>query len=343
MIDSSQTSPRIFERTIEYMLGNSPAHFAADVRQLSDYYIAFAGGATPWHEPFARAAYLAYFLPLNFRRLAEVWAEARRFGIVAGAREIWDLGSGIGTLQWVLEEDPSSPRPYLCVEQSSAAIAIHREFNKNWLGDSPPRWRPEFVDHRRPGPGALGVFSYSWLEMPNVDLEVFDHLLIVEPSTSTASRALMAKRSDLIARGYNVLAPCTHHDACPLLIHSKRDWCHRRTSFEPPPWWEELEAELPMVNRTLTYSYLLASRTIKADLPAGAARVIGDTLKENGKTRQLICRGPRREFLSWLHREGAAPRLPQGTLLDDFSGAVVPKGDELRVAKDSALVQLTVG
>jgi len=78
---------------------------------------------------------------------------------------------------------------------------------------------------------------------------------------------------------------------------------------------EDLEALLPMKNRTLTYSYLLLSREIQDQTWRGAARVIGDTLEENGKTRQLICRGAKREFLSWLHRHGPAPRIPHGALI----------------------------
>src|SRR5262249_41465244 len=105
--------------------------------------------------------------------------------------------------------------------------------------------------------------------------------------------------------------------------------CHQRIAFSPPDWFSAIEAHLPMKNRTLTYSYLLASRTVTDQKWRGATRVIGDTLPENGKTRQMICRGPKREFLSWLHKAGPVPQIPHGALVNGVDESEV-KGGELR-------------
>jgi hypothetical protein len=43
--------------------------------------------------------------------------------------------------------------------------------------------------------------------------------------------------------------------------------------------------------------------------------VIGDEQEERGKSRQLICRGENREFLSWLHRDMISPKLKRGDLI----------------------------
>jgi ribosomal protein RSM22 (predicted rRNA methylase) len=174
------------------------------------------------------------------------------------------------------------------------------------------------------------------MQMRLPKLEQFDHLLILEPSTRECGRKLMEWRARFLAQGFQALAPCTHAEACPLLTHSNRDWCHQRTAFEAPDWWLALEERLPMKNRTLTYSYLLMSRTVSDQKWRGTTRVIGDTLEERGKTRQMICRGPQREFLSWLHKHGEPPRIPHGALLHGIE-TCQPKGGELRAGPESTL------
>ena len=75
------------------------------------------------------------------------------------------------------------------------------------------------------------------------------------------------------------------------------------------------------------------SRTCHDGKFRGATRVIGDTLFERGKTRQMICRGEQREFFAWLNKEGEAPVIPQGSLISDL-GEFHLKSSELRVSRN---------
>jgi hypothetical protein len=246
-----------------------------------------------------------------------------------------DFGSGSGAVHFALEDETWLPgRDLHCVEINRRAMAAHRALAEVRRGT----WTPRFEMPIRLGSGALGIFSYAFLEIePDPSrLEPFDHVLIVEPSTRARGRKLMAWRQTLIDAGYTALAPCTHDLACPLLTQSNKDWCHHRVGFDPPEWWAALEADLPMKNRTLTYSYLLASRVIKDADFRGSGRVIGDTLPERGKTRQMVCRGPDREFVSWLHRDGPPPTIPRGALVEGLA-TLEPKGGELRVTSASRL------
>lgn len=318
-------SPRI-ERALktQQLSLDDVSRLAPAVEALSDQYTQSEGSLTPWSNNELALAYITYFLPLNAARLAHAWREVERFAVAPHISEIWDIGSGPGTLQWVLEAR-GWPGTLHNVEISAEAVRWHQtlQMAEDRIGS---RW------HKNVAPqtdGALGVFSYSLLELPSeVVLNKFDHLLILEPSTHTRARHLMELRSRLIQQGFEIVAPCTHQGACPLLTHSSRDWCHQRLHWSPPSWWTQLESHLPMKNRTLTYSYILASRQKIAQPFAG--RVIGDTLHERGKVRQMFCRGEQREFLSWLTRHGEPESVPHGALLNEIPKHEM-KNSELRV------------
>ncbi len=152
--------------------------------------------------------------------------------------------------------------------------------------------------------------------------------MILDPATTQDGRRLLELRQKLIDQGFYMWAPCLHQKPCPLLTKSKTDWCHDRSAISAPNWYSAMESHLPMRNLTVTTSYLLARR--KAPQKAhNLIRLIGDHLKEKGKSRQMICRGPDREFLSWLHRDGTPPVYPRGDLLE--MPTVELRGNELRV------------
>lgn len=333
-IPAQKLSPRF-----EAFLRSSLAHYApgalarelsSHIKKLSDFYLIAPGAATPWDKDYALPATLAYFMPLNGARMNSVFREAARFLPADSISEIWDFGAGLGTTQWILEDQAwLSPRPLYSLEISPRAAKVHQELQELNSGG---RWHSEARRSASPKPGALAVFSYSFLEMQKSlpAMDAFDHWLILEPSTRECGRALMEWRQRFVTAGFEPLAPCTHSLGCPLLTHSPRDWCHQRMHFDGPDWWQEIEDFLPMKNRTLTYSYLVLSKTVRDSRWRSAARVIGDTLPEKGKTRQLICRGSEREFFSWLHKNGEPPVIPHGALIRDI-GTPEIKGGELRV------------
>lgn len=301
---------------------------APKIVELSDHFIHHVGEATPWKKPGTWPAYLKYFLPLNLTRVLTVFQEVERFLPPEAISEIWDFGSGPGTVHWALEnQNWLKPVPLHCLESAKDAVQAHRDL----IALKETRWQPTWNDKLNSYNNSLAVFSYSFLEMRGdlPDLTKFAHVLIIEPSTRECGRELMSWRAKLMAQGFTALAPCTHEQSCPLLTRSTRDWCHFRIGFEGPADWEELETFLPMKNRTLTYSYLLMSRTITQPAYRGAIRVIGDTLEERGKSRQLICRNDKREFLAWLHKEQTPPLIPSGSLIPDL-GEAIEKSEEIR-------------
>lgn len=306
-----------------------PKELADLVKKLSDHFIAQSFEPTPWHLPETQAAYLAYFLPIGFARASAVRAEGERLEFFKELKGFIDFGSGPGTVSLAVENVFNSG---IAVEISQQAIHLHKKFSQKNL-----RWLSSWSS--RVSPGTLGIFSYVLNELPNFPEWLFDceALMILEPSTHKDFQRFSQLRSSLIERGFIIWAPCPHQLACPLV--GGRDWCHDRVEFVPPPWWEALESHLPFKNKTVTFSYILAKKS-KPDFTVSAGhqyvRVVGDRLDEKGKTRQLVCRTSEREFLSWLSREGEAPQIPRGVLLDLEQG-FKKAGQEIRDAKLSLI------
>jgi hypothetical protein len=333
------TLPASYEARIEAELTqrerslSAPRALAQDVLKLSDHYTQNPDAPSPWTQTWTQAASLAYYFPLNYARARAVALEAERLGFFSGLDTLVDFGSGMGSailaFRDVLEEKARPVPKLFAMDASGEALGLGRALAGDGLKPAPLSTPPR--DHEK----LLVLASYVATELSELPPWWFEAeaLAIIEPSTQDDGRRLMRLRDELIARGHSVWAPCTHRENCPLLHRSEKDWCHDRIHFEAPgPWWEALEKELPMKNRTLTFSYLLARKTKPA--PArlkGLTRLIGDRLEEKGKNRQAICRGDRREFLAWFPQR---LKLKEGELefdrgwLTRVSPDLVQKGAE---------------
>jgi len=302
---------------------------AEDVLSVSTHFQEADGPQTPW-EKFHQA-YLFYFLPLNLAR-AKALFESLEPLMTPLTEELFDLGAGYGNLTLLKEEFPDF------LKGKITSIEHQPPPHSENLPTPPPSLKK--LPFSLPA-SSVGFFSYSWVEMQTSleQLEKFDTLIFMEPSTSVVARKIMALRKDLIGRGFQALAPCTHQKDCPLLLHSRTDWCHDRVYFEASPWFLELESLLPMKNHSLTYTYLVVSRSRPA-LAQDWTRVIGDTLKEKGKSRQAICFDDERRFLSWLKRDfEEIPVIDHGRLIKIENA--LEKNAELRVRPLTHIVEFS--
>lgn len=287
---------------------------AEDVLQLSDFYIHNPDSPTPWEKEWAQRAGLVYFWPLNTLRLQKIKDELENQNFFAGLNHMIDYGAGAATASWLFKD--VLPKQNL-LERSTIP--------QNWFPQF--KWSQTAIADTK----SLTVFSYSLTELATLPSWSFDSeaILIIEPSTQQDGRKLLEIRQQLIDKNYFVWAPCPHQLACPLFSQSKTDWCHDRVHIQKPQWFEDMEKYLPMKNNTLTFSYVAARKTPP---PARKwARLVGDQLNEKGKSRQLICRGPDREFLSWMHRNGEPPEYNRGdrVIIEEFE----KKSNELRSPK----------
>ncbi len=309
---------------IGFSLSN-PKSLARAILCQSDFYIGHPQQETSWKEHGFRAAQMAYYFPLNWIRAQAVLDRGEVVGFWHGLNSYLEFGSGLGPFTCQDRYFQSG----LCVEPALEAQTIAGSLAR-YLGITRPlRWDVKFEKRE---PVDVAIFSYVLTELPQLPSWVHEikTLALVEPSTQKDGRRLMNTREHLIKEGYYPWAPCVHDVECPLLAESKKDWCHDRVLFDAPPWWLEVEKYLPMKNRTITFSYLLMKKEKPAPKSRNCARLVGDSLVEKGKTRQMLCHDSSRKFLSWLHKEAGKFELPRGEIVLVPEDAV-KKGTEIRI------------
>ncbi len=312
------------------------SQLAADILRLSDFFIQNPEEQTPWHENYCQNAYRNYFLPLNFIRAQNILARGLQVGFFKDFSATIDWGSGPGTASLAVADNKTLQaqiKKQILIEKSGKALSVFSDLNKKLI--QPDATTELSLKNLRCDPTkTLLMFSYSLTEMKSLPPQwnQFEGIMILEPATSQDGRKLLELRSHLMVEGYTIWAPCTHQEDCPLLTESKTDWCHDRFHVVAPDWFHKLEEHLPMRNRTVTTSYLLARKLKPTFLREGMARLTGDSQEENGKTKQLVCRGPQREFLAWLHRNKSVQTLPRGELVH-LPTDLQQKSNELRVTE----------
>ena len=335
-------------RKIGYSLGE-PGKIARAVQKLSDFYLANPEGQTPWREAFAQAASLAYYFPLNYARNRSVADEAARLGFYEGLDSLFDIGCGTGSgILAFMDRAKQSGRKFqhaLAQDLSDDAVRLCEALAHG--AEHALKSRHLSVEETRelPSKQTLVIASYVYTELAQAP-DWWRHaeaLAIIEPSTQSDARRLQAFRKDLLAWGFSLWAPCTHEGDCPLLLHSQKDWCHDRIHWAAPQWFMQIEKQLPMKNRTLTFSYILARRSRRPQESLNRfARLIGDTLEEKGKNRQAVCRNSDREFFAWFPQRfpkgSRAIELERGNLVQ-FSGEE-KRGSEIRLPSAEAIEEL---
>lgn len=280
-----------------------------------------------WSDPGLRAAYLIYFSTLNHIRAQYVVQEATRLGFLNGTKGLLDVGCGSAVALLTFAEKFKSQFHFGAWDLRSEALEEAEFWGR---GYSTPVMVFEFVNQQDLTRFDTFLFSYSLNEIGSLPpaAKQASKLIFIEPSTQLASRNLMSLRNDLISQGWSIKAPCTHQKPCPLLTHSVKDWCHHRIDFDQPSWFERLEENLPIKNKNLTLSYLLADRFPEIQ-KSEMVRVIGDLMVEKGKSKILVCRGENREFLSAQTKDISELSVSRGSVV--ILKSSIPKSNEIRI------------
>ena len=302
------------------------------VIQLSNFFIDRPNDQTPWDHSYCKLAYRHYYFPLNYLRNQRVIEQGINANFFKHLDYTIDWGSGPGTASLALNKNLKLKSQFM-IERSSVAVSEFKDIY-NQLQNPVMLHNLDLKKINADPEKTLLTFSYSLTEMTELPTgwEKFEALMILEPSTRDDGRKLLTLRQKLIDQGYSIWAPCLHQNKCSLLTHSKNDWCHDRIHVKAPDWFKKLEQFLPFKNNTITTSYLLARKQKPITNTKDKLRLIGDSMNEKGKTRQLVCRNEDREFLTWMHKDIEPEVLPRGEIIDMPQNFEL-KSNEIRVKK----------
>lgn len=268
--------------------------------------------------PAHRAAYLAVRMPATYAANRQVFQEVRRLLPQLEIGSLLDLGAGPGTSMWAaVESFPGIQRATL-LERNRAMLQLGKQLAEvsshealraaTWINADLSSVPAAQVRQRPPGkpqrdapsavqlhlePHDLVVISYALGELPTPAAEewiaaAWQHtqklLVIIEPGTPRHFATVLAVRQRLITQGAQVLAPCPHHEVCPLA--TANDWCHFAARLERTSEHRRLKGgELGYEDEK--FSYIIASRL---PIQAENRRVPGPS--EAARPRARIVRHP---------------------------------------------------
>jgi ribosomal protein RSM22 (predicted rRNA methylase) len=186
-----------------------------------------------------------------------------------------DVGAGPGTATWAATEAFSSLADFTLLDANSAlrALALDLFHASSRLASVQYVHREARAALAVAEAADLVVASYMIGEIDDAERRALaellwaktcDTLLVVEPGTPAGYARIIALRTQLIAAGAHVAAPCPHDGKCPLVAP---DWCHFTQRLPRSQAHRHIKgAELPFEDEK--FAYLALTRAPAAQHPA---------------------------------------------------------------------------
>jgi ribosomal protein RSM22 (predicted rRNA methylase) len=204
-----------------------------------------------------------------------------------------DIGAGPGTATWAATEVFASLQSVTLLDSNEALRKLALEL----IADSgrPGHTAYERGDARnlvaKADAADLVVASYVIGELGEAERTALaramwqktrDTLLVIEPGTPAGYARIIALRSQLIAEGAHVAAPCPHEDACPL---AAPDWCHFSQRLARSRAHMQMKgAEVPFEDER--FSYVVLTRAPVAPRPS---RVLAQPVVGKAEVTAKLC------------------------------------------------------
>lgn len=243
-------------------------------------------------EDDAARAYLAARLPATFAAVRAAMDAADERMPDFRPKSLLDLGAGPGTAMWAARETWPSIDDTLMIEGSptmrrwgetlaASAVSFKREwraadFSKGKLAvDAHDLVTIAYVLDELEPDARAALVDAAWQATRSL-------LIIVEPGTPAGWQRILDARTQLLAAGAEIVAPCAHEAPCPIV---SPDWCHfSRRVARTKIHLRSKGAVVPFEDEK--FIYLAASRT-----PASRAtgRVLSPPRASSGKVSLKLC------------------------------------------------------
>ncbi len=255
-------------------------------------------------------AYAASRMPATYQVAVQIFTELFQCLPSLSIESLLDIGAGPGTCAFALSSMHDFKKITLLEKEPlffELGKRLFRSLNNSafqnavWLL-SDATATTEFSK------SDLVIASYSLGEIaPIIRQNVLDKclkaaqkiLIIIEPGTPQGYANLIDMRTQLIAQGFFILAPCPHQNPCPI---KKPDWCHFSKRL-PRERFHRLIKNVDLGYEDEKYCYLIASR-IPLVQPA-LSRIIKKPMKRPGHIYIDLCTesGLRREIVPRSQKE----------------------------------------
>ena len=181
-----------------------------------------------------QAAYAAVRLPATYAAVAAALGRLTEACPEVEPATMLDLGTGPGTAVWAAREAFPGLARAEAFDRDAGMVDLAGELAEAGGLACDVTWRRADASAEDSLPaGDLVVAAYVLNELPAASRErLVDRaweacrgwMLIVEPGTPDAFRALMRTRARLVELDAHIAAPCPHGEKCPMLAGTS--WCH---------------------------------------------------------------------------------------------------------------------
>lgn len=273
---------RIEEMTADVPQGQlrkAAEHLSASYRR--------AGSAFHLDTPAKRLAYLQVRLPATYAACVTAMRYAKEVMAGFAPESMLDLGSGPGTAMLAGKEVFPSLRHFIAIERdrelASMAASLARFTIEQRTSDVATSEFPA---------ADIVMASYSFNEVPAVARAAFlDRALqaakrlfiVMEPGTPEGYRNIIDIRERLLAAGGVIVAPCPHHERCPM--RGTSDWCHFAARVERSSLHRQLKGG-ELGHEDEKYSYVAFARQT---LQRPAARIVRHPRVHSGHVKLDLC------------------------------------------------------
>jgi len=292
--------PSKLPEAIERLTGTaSPQRLRLAAATLTDRYRTAVKQAAAIRSEDERLAYLLVRMPATYAALAQALRAAKRQLVPQSGdlamETMLDLGSGPGTAAWAAVEAFPEVRQLRLVERDKGLIGLGRQLCAS--SDSRALRRAEWIQADLNGKLAeeafdLVVAAYSLGELSPAQRSpclrqawqrTRKLLVLIEPGTRAGFGCIHQARSELIALGVTLLAPCPHGLACPMAAAG--DWCHFAARVERTAMHRRIKGgELGHEDEKFSY---LAATPLKAN-PA-EQRIVRHPAYHSGFVELQLC------------------------------------------------------
>jgi ribosomal protein RSM22 (predicted rRNA methylase) len=291
--------PELEQAIARALASTEPRALASAARRLTERYQR-GEFALALREPADRAAYLAVRFPATFAASRNVFGHVRERLPQARFASLLDLGAGAGAASWAAASALGVER-ITCVEHNLPFAELGQRLAAT-SGNEPlarAHWLPRDIArvHDLPAHDVV-VLSYVLGEIGEPEIErVIDAawqragavMVVVEPGTPDGFRRLHRVRAQLLAARAHILAPCPHHDTCPMFATG--DWCHFAARLARTAQHRRLKSA-SLGYEDEKFGYIVVAKW-PVDRPQ--SRVLRHPLIHPGHLRLLLCRAERPE------------------------------------------------